>query len=721
MMKPATIGLSLAAGTSMVNVIMDVCRKKALARNDLIGTLFWVRAIAGAVFAVIFAVRLHSGGVLIHESGAVFGLFGAAWPSLLKYMVYLVSDTALVTAAVYFYLGALQHADLSVSAPFLSFTPVLLIPSGYLFLHEVPNARQMLGMVLVVCGALAMNREAFRLGALGPLRAIFRETGSRYALYVAVILAITNPMDKILVMMSDAATYAFGYGAMLCLFYALLMVRRPGEWTAALRKAPGWVLMAGLLDASVLLLQFTSHRFIDVFITITIKRAGVIFSVLAGWLIFREKDIEDRLYASAAMLGGVVMIYVPMSMPQQAITVIGLLTLLAVHLRTGGRASAAGQSLAPQADLRDASSVSKAKLRCAILGCGQIAQEYLEAYRDMDCAEVTVCIDVEQTRAQAAAQVLSQPGGPQVRVSRALQDALGDDVDVVVISTPNHLHREHALAALEHGKHIFLQKPIANSMRDALAIVRASQRHSLISGVYMSYFDQPLIHDLRGMAEEGCFGDITQVHMRLMHTGGMAWSDQADEGEELWRGSLEQTGGGVFIQLAVHAIRVLSWVLRDRVVRVQGFASNRLCPGLEGEDSAVALLQFELGTYATLNMSWCASGEELSLHGSRGSFVYRENRWVTLEAARSYRGFALTYDAPGEVRVECQPPALRDAAQPFNQHRLFLEAVRDGRGAFVPLEDGLYDLAVVTAFYEAVRTGAVVAVEPLSAPLHQRA
>ncbi len=463
MMKPTAIGLSLAAGTSVVNVVMDVCRKRALQSNDLIGTLLWVRLIAGAVFAVVFAFRLHSGGPLIHDMGPVFGLFGAGLPSLTKYLIYLVIDTALVTAAMYFYLGALQRSDLSVCAPFLSFTPVLLIPSGYFFLHEVPNTRQLLGVLLVVCGSLAMNREAFRLGWLGPFRAMFRETGSRYMMYVAVILAVTNPMDKILVIMSDAVTYAFGYGAMLCLFFSLLMVGRRGHWTDAIRTAPGWVLMAGVLDASVLLLQFSSHRFIDVFLTITIKRAGVILSVLAGWLIFREKNIEDRLFAAATMLGGVVMIYIPIGPLEQTATVAVLLTLVALRMRVRDAPPVAAESIGldPIASVsgKKAIGIAKPKLRCAILGCGQITQEYLHAYRTMDCAEVIVCIDIDEARASAAAALLSEDRQPKVRVSSVVSDALTQDIDVVIISTPNHLHRgriaigqthPHAKAPCEH-------------------------------------------------------------------------------------------------------------------------------------------------------------------------------------------------------------------------------------------------------------------------------
>lgn len=732
MLRPVSIGLCLAAGTSVVNVLMDVCRKKALVRNDLISTTFWIRLFGVIVLTGAFLLRLHSSsGPLLHDGGALFGYFGATWPPLAKFLIYLFLDTGLVAVAVYFYFAALKESDLSVCVPFMSFTPVLLIPTGYLFLHEVPNMRQFLGVILVVSGSLAMNREALRGGLMGPVRAMFRDKGSRYILIVAVIFALTNPIDKVLVIMSDPITYGFGYGAMICLFYALIMVSQERgatacSWTMALRTAPIWMIVAGALDASVLLLQFTSHRYIDVFITITIKRAGVILSVFAGWLIFHEKNIEDRLVASLTMLGGVVLIYTPMSRPVQFLTVAVLLTLLIIRLRKSH------PKLAPAGELRPLSEgvlnvvghpadgwSTASILRCALMGCGSITREYLAVYRDLPWVKVVTCIDIDESRAATAASFLgaTRQSGELIRVAREIEAALADDVDIVIISTPNHLHREHAVAALQHGKHVFLQKPIASTLEDGFEIVREARQHAVTCGVYMSYFDQPVIHDLKSMVEQGFFGEITQMHMKLMHPGGLLWSQQADEGYPTWRGSVEETGGGAFIQLAVHSIRILSWILDDRVTHVQGFASNRLCVGLEGEDTAVALLKFESGIYTTLNVSWCASGEELAIHGAEGSVVYQDNRWVTVRSLRSYEGLSFRYEPMAEARFDCPAPPLNAALQPFNQHRLFLEAIRDHTHPFVTLEDGLRDLAVVTAFYKAVRTESTVAVDLMFAEL----
>src|SRR5437867_38091 len=100
------------------------------------------------------------------------------------------------------------------------------------------------------------------------------------------------------------------------------------------------------------------------------------------------------------------------------------------------------------------------KLRVAFIGCGGIAEHYLNVYRDLDWVALVVCMDAEIARATHATSLLTdlQSTKARPRATTALNDALADDVDVVVINTPNHLHREQAVAAFAAGKHVLLQK-----------------------------------------------------------------------------------------------------------------------------------------------------------------------------------------------------------------------------------------------------------------------
>lgn len=370
------------------------------------------------------------------------------------------------------------------------------------------------------------------------------------------------------------------------------------------------------------------------------------------------------------------------------------------------------------------------ELRVAFVGCGKVAGEYLSVYRDLDWVRVVTCIDTRAEAAEAAAAMIGQGDrSARPKVTADYVAALAPEVDVVVINTPNHLHHAQALAALEAGKHLLLQKPVAPTVEEAEEISRAAARASGISGLYMSYFDQPLLHDLKDMISAGWFGNVGHYYARLMHRWGHHWSRQSGEldadGEGSWRASATQTGGGCFVQLAVHYLHLLEWMSGERMARVMAMVKNLLSPRIEGEDLATALLEFESGAVATLDMAWSFHGEQLSIHGAEGSAEYINNHTLILESkGEAFKGRVVNYEAPPpalalsgtERTFEVIPPDKGDHTNPLNQHRAFLEAVRDGAEPFVSISSGVRDLRIVAAAYESARRGCAVAIERETQP-----
>ena len=351
-------------------------------------------------------------------------------------------------------------------------------------------------------------------------------------------------------------------------------------------------------------------------------------------------------------------------------------------------------------------------MNVAFVGCGGMAAHYLGVYRDLDWVRVVCCIDAELSSAQKAADTFTSDK-PFATTDYAR--ALDADIDAVIISTPNSCHAFQAIAAMQAGKHVLLQKPVAANLADAEAIERAAAESRQTTGLYMSYFDQPLIHDLRDMVSQQRLGDVVHCYARLMHRGGMMWSKEALAGRQTWRGSVAETGGGCFIQLAVHYIHIFEWVTQSRVVRATALTQRLHCPGLEGEDVASALLQLESGALVTLDTAWCADGEELAIHGTGGRAVYRGNRWLALSSsAGKFEGRVVRYDGGvteafggplGEEQVfEITPPGFADIGNALNQHVAFLEAAREGRAAPVSIASGVWDMRVVGAVYESART-----------------
>jgi UDP-N-acetyl-2-amino-2-deoxyglucuronate dehydrogenase len=367
------------------------------------------------------------------------------------------------------------------------------------------------------------------------------------------------------------------------------------------------------------------------------------------------------------------------------------------------------------------------KLRVAFVGCGGIAEHYLKIYRDLPWVEMACCMDTDLARAERAVERLAEGtlSKPPARATDDFNEALEDDVNVVVINTPNHLHCEQALAAFAANKHLLMQKPLAASLEEARMIVIAAaraQKRGVLSGLYMSYLEQPLMHDLRAMVEDGWFGQVVSLSGRLMHRGGLRIAEQLKQGQTNWRASLAQTGGGCFIQHAVHYIHLFEWIAQAQVTRVMAMASNLVCPGIEGEVLASALFELDNGAQATLETSWATAGEALSVRGTLGTAEYVNNQTLWLESSQgAYEGHVVRYaeteanDTPGAPASAAamqqrtiHAPRLDDLNNPFNQHLQFLEAVREGRPPFVPIATGLHDLNVVQAVYESARSGQAV-------------
>jgi drug/metabolite transporter (DMT)-like permease len=331
------IGLLLAAIDSVVNVLTDVSRKKVLDRKwDAALVSVWCKLVSCLIFLVaISLLRVFWGTRLeLPRIGQSFGISPGT-----AFLLYVSVNAGLEGTAILLNLRALQLSPLSYCVPFMALTPLFLLPAGIFFLHESVSEGMILGVGLVVIGALVVNRRLFAQGFFEPLRAIVAERGSRYMLGVALLLTVTNVLDKwfllsggadvsFAVKLSRSLTLAVGKCAMLSVFFAGLTIARlrPREsgqkakftglrfatsfsWTKIMVDAPVGLSLAGLLEAVVLLLQLTALQFIVAALVISIKRAGMIFAVFLGWIVFNEKDITDRVIASLVMTVGVLLFF----------------------------------------------------------------------------------------------------------------------------------------------------------------------------------------------------------------------------------------------------------------------------------------------------------------------------------------------------------------------------------------------------------------------------
>lgn len=319
----------------------------------------------------------------------------------------------------------------------------------------------------------------------------------------------------------------------------------------------------------------------------------------------------------------------------------------------------------------------------ALIGCGGMAVHYRETYTEIPGAALRLIVDTNEALAEQVAEELGAE-----RYSTDWRDALAPDIQIADISTPNHLHEEPAVALLESGRHVILQKPMAPTVEACKRIVMAAVRGNATGGVYMSDLEDPIVWSWRDAIKNGKLGQVTSIRARYAHRGGLIPSKH-----RTWRASKEQTGGGAFIQLSLHHINLACWLLKDTVESVMAYSENLACSHLEGDDTTVCLVRFaRTGVLGVFESSWNADGSAFSVYGTQASVTCNGTEGSTTSGL-----FARDYTI--------LPSTLRGPDGQRNQHRAFVEACLRGTLPEVSLADGLRDVAVVQAAYLSAEEG----------------
>jgi len=221
----------------------------------------------------------------------------------------LAAALPLELGAFFLYMKALKLSPLSLSLPFLSFTPVFMILTGHLLLDESIAAGGALGIGLIVAGAYVLNLSKARAGLLGPIRAVAREPGSWIMLAISLIYAVTAPLGKIAVLHSNPWFFAAVYNLVLTVtILALWPVAGNDRGAPGLFSRPRAMLMLGLVCSIENVCHMMAIAQVEAAYMIAVKRLSLLFGVLYGASWFGEENIHERLAGTAIMIAGVFLI-----------------------------------------------------------------------------------------------------------------------------------------------------------------------------------------------------------------------------------------------------------------------------------------------------------------------------------------------------------------------------------------------------------------------------
>jgi drug/metabolite transporter (DMT)-like permease len=202
---------------------------------------------------------------------------------------------------------ALSLSPLSLTLPFLAFTPLFMLLPSWLVLQETPDALGLTGIFLIVAGGYSMHLDKIRGGLLAPIKAIASEKGSLIMLVVAAIWSISAVFDKVATVESSPAFYTTFFPAAFGVCYAPFAVYGARKTPVTRDLVPRFFLL-GLLAAVMILSQFTAISMTVAAYVIAIKRAGMVLSVVFGYFFFKEKHLRARLTGAVLMTAGVIVL-----------------------------------------------------------------------------------------------------------------------------------------------------------------------------------------------------------------------------------------------------------------------------------------------------------------------------------------------------------------------------------------------------------------------------
>ena len=332
-----------------------------------------------------------------------------------------------------------------------------------------------------------------------------------------------------------------------------------------------------------------------------------------------------------------------------------------------------------------------ARLRVGVVGCG-IGRQHLDAYQTLpELFEVAALCDVDPTKARETAAAYSIG-----RVLTELDSLLRlDDLDVVDLCTPPHLHATQTLQVLEAGKHVICEKPLCGSLEDADRVAAAEKRSSRRVMPIFQYRYGHGIQKLRLLVDQGVTG---RAYLTTVET---AWRRRPAYYAVPWRSRWATELGGPVVNLAIHAHDLVGYLLGP--VRTVFAHLTTLVNPIETEDCGVVSLEMADGSLCTLALT-TGSAHEISRH--RFCFANLSAESNTAPYRSTHEPWAFTGDTPEiDERIAATLARFEPRPQGFaGQFSRFHQALESGTELPVTLADARASLELITAIYHSARS-----------------
>lgn len=319
--------------------------------------------------------------------------------------------------------------------------------------------------------------------------------------------------------------------------------------------------------------------------------------------------------------------------------------------------------------------MSTKKIRTAVVGLG-MGRAHAYAYKEAERSDLRWVVDLDE---ELAAKVAGELG---CRYTKDWESIL-DDVDAVSICTPHHLHAPQTLKAIAAGKHVLVEKPMANTEAECQAMISAAEAKGVTLMVAYTVRFRPAVIRLREAVVNEEFGKAFNancwIEARLTPRPG-SWFSRKD-----------QLGGGVLFSHGCHYIDILIWLL-GTPRRVAHLGTRLGTEWMEGEGTAHSIIEFESGALGYLETSWGMPFSELpalfQVHTPQALLSLKGDRVEAVTAA----GRQVLYEPPADQK-------RTPGSSVIGEIEHFLECIETGRRPDTDGYEALKSLRTIWAMY----------------------
>ena len=248
-------------------------------------------------------------------------------------------------------------------------------------------------------------------------------------------------------------------------------------------------------------------------------------------------------------------------------------------------------------------------IKIAILGCGTVGRVHADAIQATLGASLCGICDYSYEKAKDCASLYG------TRAYETYEELLADEaIDAIAICTPSGMHPDQAIAALNAGKHVILEKPMALTSKDARRICDAE---ATAKGTLFAIFQNRYTKDvqrLKAVIDNGDLGRLVMCDLYMKF-----WRDEAYYAKSPWRGTYAMDGGGALMNQGIHGVDLMNYLLGKP--RVLGAKVKTMVHNIETEDTATALVEYPSGALGVIEAATSTPPgfeRRFEIHGSDG-------------------------------------------------------------------------------------------------------